>query len=144
MLRLAAFPFCSYISSMKRAVLIAALLAATPAKADNITGNMLLDACTAPNDLAKAGFCTGYVLALNEGLRFGVAYAAITAGIQPENASDLNQFSEGILRYCLFGTVEIGQMSDVIVKYLQEHPETRHETARYLSLTALQEAFPCQ
>jgi hypothetical protein len=32
---------------------------------------------------------------------------------------------------------------DVVLKYLDAHPETRHRSFRLLALEALKEAFPC-
>ncbi len=35
------------------------------------------------------------------------------------------------------------QITDVVLKWLDDHPEKRHLPAPYLVMTALKEAFPC-
>ncbi|MCE8526931.1 hypothetical protein KBY23_16765 [Ruegeria pomeroyi] len=40
-------------------------------------------------------------------------------------------------------TVENGQVLDIVVRYLSETPETRHESARTLIQSALASSFPC-
>jgi len=47
-----------------------------------------------------------------------------------------NLFWEGPLN------VTAGQVRDVAIKYLREHPERRHEPASSLLIEAFQEAFP--
>ncbi len=39
--------------------------------------------------------------------------------------------------------ISIGQAKDIVVKWLNEHPERLKEEARILVLYALKEAFPC-
>ena len=46
--------------------------------------------------------------------------------------------------YCLPPTgIENDQLVRVVKKYLDEHPEDLHQSARILVLLALSEAFPC-
>ncbi len=37
-----------------------------------------------------------------------------------------------------------GQVRDVVVKYLKDHPEERHFLASILAVKALSKAFPCK
>jgi Rap1a immunity proteins len=39
--------------------------------------------------------------------------------------------------------VTAGQVKDVVVRYLEKHPESRHAVGASLVLAALYEAFPC-
>ena len=44
---------------------------------------------------------------------------------------------------CAPANVTAGQLADVVLKYLQDHPEERHKAAVGLVATALINAFPC-
>jgi Rap1a immunity proteins len=44
---------------------------------------------------------------------------------------------------CVPSKVTLGQLQDVVLKYLDAHPEGRHNIAASLVLKALTEAFPC-
>lgn len=44
---------------------------------------------------------------------------------------------------CIPTRVPVVQEMDVVLKYLDNHPETRHKPFRLLALEALKEAFPC-
>lgn len=46
-------------------------------------------------------------------------------------------------RYCIPPTATMGQTQDVAVKWLIDHPATRHQSADFLVVTALIAAFPC-
>lgn len=86
------------------------------------TGNSLYAICTAASgdpvaDLASTGMCLGYV--------DGVA-----------SKLDLLQQIE------LPTGVTHGQLQDVVVKYLKDHPETRNQDAVVLTVRALVAAFP--
>lgn len=125
-----------------RPIIIAAILATSPAAANNITGNTALTSCRSTDDTRK-GFCYGYYIGLIEGMRWGVTITAMRAGIY-ESAADANAFSESMLGYCVdAGGIENGQMIDVATQYLEANPATRHESARTLAMFAWQEAFPC-
>ena len=129
-------------NSGMRHILIAAMLWATPATANNLTGNSILTSCRS-SDEARVGFCYGYYIGLIEGMRWGVTITVIRSGIY-DNAKDANTFSESILGYCVdAGGIEHGQMIDVATQYLERNPATRHESARTLAMVAWQEAFPC-
>ena len=61
----------------------------------------------------KAGYCTGLMEAL-------VAFNS-----------------------CIPNKVTRGQTSQIVIKYLREHPERLHEQAVWLAAKALDTAFPC-
>lgn len=120
---------------MRTLVLIPALVIAAPgAKAANdiYTGNDLLKECRAtepggvigdgPSALANgaydAGSCMGYMKAA----RFLVRGEAI----------------------CVPAEVTTGQFRDVVIKYVNDHPDQRHRQAVVLTTLATLEAFPCK
>lgn len=118
-----------------RATLIATLLMATPAQAEPLTGNRLHQACmTAETDL----FCLGWVIGAFEGAKIGVVKAA-----RPDDLSTLDASANSVLGICI-GDAQNSQVIDVFKKYLADHPEKRHHTARLLLLDSLSEAFPCR
>jgi hypothetical protein len=46
--------------------------------------------------------------------------------------------------FCWKGGMSYGQLGDVLVKYLQDHPEERHEDFRMLALKALGPLLRCK
>jgi Rap1a immunity proteins len=84
------------------------------------TGNELLSDCLVPDKgLFFYGYCLGFVV--------GVGNSS--------NSSGGNCPPKGVTR---------DQAKDVVVRYLQAHPEIRHYPATVLTQTALAEAFPCK
>ncbi len=79
--------------------------------------------------------------ALNEpaGLRSGVAFGYIQGVVNSMEVLYPNQPLS-----CSPDGVTVGQMVDVVKRYLQNHPQTRHEPAVILIATAAREAFPCE
>lgn len=103
-------------------IALAALLAtAAPAKAGSVfyTGNLLLSHCNEPGSLRL--LCFGYV-------------AAIADMIGDDDDR----------RACVPKGAALGQVSDVVIRYLRDHPEIRHYPAPDLVVTALAKAFLCQ
>ena len=45
--------------------------------------------------------------------------------------------------YCLPSEVTMGQMMEVVVKYLKDNPGTRHEHSATLIRAAFHDAWPC-
>lgn len=129
---------------MKYAVMVAALfsLLPHPSTAQNLDGNSLLEACEASEQDVRLAFCTGYILGLVEGIKWGSVVSVMDSGAELETA-DLNGLSDVLLGYCNPAEVELRQHRDIVVNYLLAHPERRHETARGLALDAFREAFPC-
>ncbi|OOY11660.1 hypothetical protein BMG00_11190 [Thioclava marina] len=106
----------------------------------NLTGNEILSICEASDDLAREGFCIGYVDGLVEGMRWGAAAPLVVSGVP---ASEVNQRVDALLSFCLPDGITVGQYRDVFVQYLRNNPETRHNSARALMQSALSKAFPC-
>ena len=110
-------------------VLLAVMLVAGPVFA--LTGNELLDRCRhwdsgePGEDVAGAGFCLGYTEAVSN-----VMFDHNVHGFQA----------------CLPGEatgITVGQLRDIIVRYLEEHPADRHHLASSVAAKALSDAFPC-
>jgi hypothetical protein len=83
-------------------------------------GNQLYRLCTSSNN-GDANFCSGYV-------------AASADFLQNQNANYV----------CLPPNVVVGQLMDVVKKYLTDHPETRQYIAISEIEVALEKAFPCK
>jgi hypothetical protein len=94
--------------------------------ASNYSGNDLLRDCSDRNNVPSFSFCLGYI----NGLRDGVVFASLGPGAKPP--------------FEISDRVELGQLKDVVVKYLNEHPEERHLHAAVLVESALAKAFPRQ
>ena len=89
------------------------LLLSTSAQAQHVsttTGNTLLEACESKDEFQQA-FCLGYI-----------------AGASDVDGMDGATFPER-RRSCVAESVTNGQVRDVVVKYLREHPEERHVLA---------------
>ncbi|MFJ5427691.1 Rap1a/Tai family immunity protein [Pectobacterium actinidiae] len=55
------------------------------------------------------------------------------------------EFGNGTL-FCIppTGSFTVGQVSDVVGKYVMNHPENRSQSALDVSIQALSQAFPCK
>ena len=116
----------------------------TDAAAESFDGNTIYRACETTNDEVMQGFCFGYIFGAVEGMKWGalVGIAALsTEGNFDASKSDV--MSSVALGFCIPPTVENGQVSDIVVNYLGDNPESRHESARTLINEALSAAFPC-
>jgi hypothetical protein len=87
------------------------------------TGNQFLSLC----NLDREGDCLGYVA--------GVTDTLLSL-----------QAAKPHMGYCIRipAAVTGGQLRDIAVKYLQEHPEERHYTAASEVILAMLNAFPCK
>ncbi len=111
---------------MFRPLLLGLLLATTEAHADErlfsgiffSIGNVLYDHCE-----KLSQYCVGYVL--------GIADAMKNHNTVDGYASCIPDQSTGT------------QLIDVVIKYMSNHPERRHEAAVSLVSKAFEEAFPC-
>jgi hypothetical protein len=81
-----------------------------------LSGNELYQKCTA--EAVGKSYCVGYVT--------GIA--------------DVMQISKSL---CVPDGVTVGQMVDVIVKYLRDHPEKRHYSVAAATFNTLSQTFPC-
>ncbi|WP_417243016.1 Rap1a/Tai family immunity protein [Celeribacter sp.] len=125
---------------------VLAFLAAIPCTgyADTVTGNDLHSACTANGEIKdlQFGYCIGYIGGAFEGIKFG-AGAVMFQAMPESSTTEVDQASNAMLGFCIPENVERGQIVDVTMKYLEENPQSRHESARGLLFQALQSAFPC-
>jgi hypothetical protein len=103
------------------------VLVAAPAGAgSNLTGNDLLERCSASASAnpIQWGVCLGYVVAIADALGQG----------RPINGA----------RACFAADVTSGQLMDVVRQWLERNPAKRHINGAALVVTALQQAFPCK
>ncbi|MCA0943389.1 hypothetical protein LCM08_00530 [Salipiger pacificus] len=118
-----------------------ALGAATPAISQQISGNSLYQACKG-DDVALATFCVGYTTGVVEGESFGAL--VILGQLFPEqNTAEANERINMFMRHCIPSNATNEQVRDVVIAYLEAHPETRHYPARGLIWNAMMEGFPC-
>lgn len=106
---------------MRRLLLAAALAGffTSPSLAYYQSGNNLLSLCTA-TDLSQ---CAGYVE--------GILDAWTT----------LQEWEPAMQRCRIPHEITTGQVVDVVVRYLQQHPEVRHTSASSSAINALGQAF---
>ena len=89
-----------------------------------LNGHDLLRLCTSRAGSSELNFCFGYI----EGIRDGLIWVAVARKSKPPVAIPDKMTQE--------------QLADVIVKYLNGHPERRDRAAGLLVLVALKQAFP--
>ena len=93
------------------------------------TGNELFARCT-----------EGQREGVESAIPFGICYGFINAMIEESRCGqDTAGFSSRVPEGANFG-----QVRKVVMKWLNEHPETLHMGASGLVSHALQDAFPCQ
>jgi hypothetical protein len=102
--------------------MITAVMLASPVHAEFVTGNELYQwgkefKRSDTTSWIEAGAYMGYIQAISDA------------------------FDD--VMFCLPGNATVGQSSDVVMRYLEAHPEKRHYTADSLAGAALSEAFPC-
>ena len=108
-----------------RTLMISIFLASAffgPAEAHFVTGNDLLKDCTSTDKDTAYGqhlFCTGIIVGYYEMLTF----------LQFNCGDDSKKTA--------------GEIEDVVVKYLKEHPAERSKPAATVSAIAISEAFKC-
>jgi Rap1a immunity proteins len=114
---------------MHRAILVAAALLLTisgRANAIYFTGNDLWVWCQHTNASQQkpldAGLCTGYI------------WGVVDVFVDAKRMFCVPQGNSG---------VRTDQLLDVVLLYLRDHPETRHQPAPALVINALKEKFPC-
>ena len=92
------------------------------ARADFKDGNQLYSICADKSDILSHAFCLGYVEAVAD----TVAGRANTYGTA-----------------CMTENVIGNQVTDVVVKWLESHPEARSYSGQSVVVAALVQAFPC-
>jgi hypothetical protein len=90
-----------------------------------MTGNGLLRKCQGQGETT--------IMAMNKGFCLGII-AGYTDALRTSKGRNV----------CIPNEVEWGQRMEVIVKYLENHPEKRHIYYEVLIIDALLEAFPCK
>jgi hypothetical protein len=90
--------------------------------AEGITGNLVHQSCSTSND----EYCIGYAT----GVRDTAAIYEFIVKPPPR-------------RLCVPQVVTADQLKDIFSRYLNSHPEKRHNAAVVLAFWAYQEAFPC-
>jgi hypothetical protein len=109
--------------------------------AQNLSGNELLETCEAQDDLARFGFCIGYISGVIEGMKWGVAAPLLMSG---QTAQEADKTGGMFLGFCSPEGGTLGQYKDVVVLYLRNNPAERHNTARTQVQSALSEVYPCE
>jgi hypothetical protein len=105
-------------------VILAALaLASMPPKAlIFLTGSELYDHCQRASSLV----CVSYVMGIADTIASQANLGAIPR------------------QFCMDENVTGRQVTDVVVRYLTDHPDSRHNSAASIVVPALREAFPCR
>ena len=101
------------------------LVLAGEARARAITGNELFETCEDTNGVGELR-CVEYIR--------GVADMMVL----------VRTYGSTLPLPCLPGNVHIKQLRDIAVRWLEQHPETRHESALGEIWLAFRDAFPCE
>ena len=91
------------------------------------SGNDLLRDCTDDKTVTQKSFCLGFIMGIWDA-------AVVEEGV----------FHPSKPKFVIPEAANLGQLKDVVVKYLNEHPANRHLNAGVLVVIALKEAFPPQ
>jgi hypothetical protein len=118
------------------AVGLAVLLTSGEGRADFLTGQMLNKECRDgerddQDSLIAFGQCHGYIQGVYD------------AGKVLDTATDKRQWNGGWTA-CVPDGVPMGQLKEVVKKWLREHPADWHYTADNLVARAFEDAFPCR
>lgn len=113
--------------SVCKAVLAAALaISSPPALANYLTGKDLYADCSKPQGSFSQGFCSGYI----SGVVDAIEYYQVGKGAEKS--------------VCLPKEASIGQVKEIVVRYLTQHPDQRNNTASSLVWDAVRNAYPCK
>jgi hypothetical protein len=89
------------------------------------TGKLLLKICRGGN-AGQEGYCLGYVTGISDGI-------TTLQMLKPPHWTPI----------CKPDWVTDRQLRDVVVKYLDDHPEDLHEPISLLTVLAMRSAWPC-
>src|SRR5262249_46932591 len=111
------------------ALVLGLAFASSPAAAQSvglnyISGNILWETCSPSQHDTNNWLCMGYI-------------TGITDAVEAQNGSFMGR------RVCIQSQVTPGQIVDVVVQFLGQHPEIREYAAPGLIAGALAKAFPC-
>jgi len=107
------------------------LAASTPAVAAFKTGNDSLQMCSSP-DHTSQGVCLGYVIGVADSIEKPIVYVG---KVQGRNVY--------FPRACIRDGVTAGQIRDIALKWMADHPEHRDASADSIVMMSLLSAFPC-
>lgn len=99
-------------------ILFVTLLIPSFVHAGFYSGNELKEQCNKTTGSYNRGICHGYVSAVID-------------------------IGDNIL-FCLPGNVTLGQMSDLVIKYMNENPAQLHKSADSIAVSAISKDFPCK
>ncbi len=88
------------------------------------TGNLFLKICR--GGTARRGYCLGYFAGISDGI-------TTLQLLKPQHWTPI----------CKPDQMTDSQLRDVVVKYLDDHPEERHEPISLLTVLAMRSAWPC-
>jgi hypothetical protein len=113
------------------ALAIATMLTAYPAAADDHSANFYLPSCRglANEHYGKSPLREGECVGILEGLSMLAPY------LDPAHLAS---------RSCVPDDATFGQLTTVVVRWLDQHPQRWHEDFRSLALLALHDAWPCK
>jgi hypothetical protein len=86
----------------------------------------------------RVAYCFGYIIGAAVGLFSGARLALMSAGTTFEEGTS----PASALGVCVSNGVTKRQIIEIVVAYLADHPENRHEPAPTLVHSAMTEAFP--
>lgn len=140
------------VQTVTMAVLLSLVVSPVAAKEYPLSsGSSLLSACkkdvartegaTLSNaDKARGLMCAAYIKGFVEGHdTIAILLATRQYGGKPAN-SKMDTFR----LFCYPATVAVEQLTRVVIRYLEQHPETLHLHPVLTVTAALREAFPCQ
>jgi hypothetical protein len=102
---------------MKKLIFCLALLIVLPVNANYLSGNELKARCVSDN-YVNSGMCMGYITGV---------------------VDSYNNFV-----FCIPTGVTIGQMKDILKKYMDENPAKLHESAVDIVASAMKKDFSCK
>ena len=105
------------MKTLTLAALVAATIAAAPARAEFVSGNQLYGDLNS-DDISPKIYALGYII--------GVADTVVG------------------IAYCPASRVTAGQLKDIVQAYLCDTPAERHRSGDVLVLRALSSVFPCK
>jgi len=116
---------------MKRIILVAlvGVLVTSTAEATFKRGNDLFRECNAERETFSKGVCIGFIQAVVGGFVWN-----FKEGV----------FKDFVPKICLPKGATTAQLTDIVRKYLTDHPENRHYNAESLVILSVRNAFPCK
>ncbi len=126
------------------AFVLALMLTPGALPAESLSGNELHTACSASDNLIMQTACSFYSLSALESMKWGAAVVVIAISDGSIPTSEVDQTTNLLLGFCVPEDVSNEQIGDLVTKYLDDNPETRHHPARGLIHNALKDAYPCE